>query len=170
VREAVGSDFPILIKMNSEDFREGGLTLDESVEIGTMLWKQGIDAIELSGGTILPGMTPPARKVTIPKNGEAYYLHAARRFKKRLDVPMMLVGGIRSFDAAENIVKDGIADYISMSRPFIREPQLIARWKAGDLRSAKCTSDNKCHEIMMRGEGVYCVVEKEIKLRGIPVK
>ena len=50
-----------------------------------------------------------------------------------------------------------------MSRPFIREPGLIARWKSGDLRKAACLSDNQCFGPAMAGEGIYCVVEKKEK-------
>ena len=163
VREAGGSDFPILIKINSNDFLDGGFTLDESIEVGIMLAENGIDAIELSGGTMIPGKTPPSQKGINTEVKEAYFLQAAKAFKKSVDIPLILVGGIRSYGVAETIVKDGIADYVAMSRPLIREPGLIGRWKAGDLRKATCISDNKCFNAAMGGEGLCCVVEREMK-------
>lgn len=163
VREASGSNFPILIKINSNDFLDGGLTLDESIEVGIMLAEKGIDAIELSGGTMIPGKTSPAQKGINTEDKEAYFLQAAKAFKRRVEIPIILVGGIRSYGVAEAIVKDGIADYVAMSRPLIREPGLISRWKAGNLGKAKCISDNKCFNAAMGGEGLYCVVEREMK-------
>ena len=77
----------------------------------------------------------------------------------------MLVGGIRSFHVAERLVENGVADYISMSRPFIREPDLVNRWKAGDRRKAECRSDNLCFKPGFEGEGIYCVVEKREKMK-----
>jgi 2,4-dienoyl-CoA reductase-like NADH-dependent reductase (Old Yellow Enzyme family) len=77
---------------------------------------------------------------------EAYFAPYAKALKEQVAIPVMLVGGLRSLSVAEKIVEDGIADYISMSRPFIREPELIKRWQNGDLEKAKCVSCNRCFE------------------------
>ncbi len=161
VRSVVGHDFPILIKLNSEDFLEGGLALDDSLIIGTLLQKDGIDAIELSGGTIKSGNLNPSRVGISTEEKEAYFLDAAKPFKQNLEIPLILVGGIRSFLVAERIINQGFADYLSMSRPFIREPELIKRWMSGDLRKATCLSDNQCFVPARAGEGIYCVVDKK---------
>lgn len=163
VRSAVGSDFPLLVKLNSEDFLEGGLTLDESVRAGEMLEKGGIDAIELSGGTFFSGKLNPSRLGIATEEKEAYFREAAKTFKQKTHIPLILVGGNRSFQVAEQLLQDGYAQYISMSRPFIREPGLVKRWASGDLRKAKCLSDNFCFKPAMEGEGIYCVVEKRLK-------
>jgi 2,4-dienoyl-CoA reductase-like NADH-dependent reductase (Old Yellow Enzyme family) len=73
------------------------------------------------------------------------------------------VGGNRSFHVAERILQEGVADYISMSRPLIREPHLINRWKAGDLTKSACVSDNMCFRPAQEGKGIYCVTEKREK-------
>ena len=67
---------------------------------------------------------------------EAYFREDAQAFKNEINIPLILVGGIRSLEVAERLVEDGVADYLSMSRPFIREPALINRWKAGDRRQS----------------------------------
>jgi 2,4-dienoyl-CoA reductase-like NADH-dependent reductase (Old Yellow Enzyme family) len=155
VRKAVGGDYPVLVKLNSRDFVENGLVLEDAVRVGKILEKEGIDAIELSGGLLNnPNVMNP--KIDSGK-GEAYFLDEAREFKKELTVPLILVGGIRSYDEARTLVQTGIADYISMSRPFICEPGLVKRWKAGDLRKAACISCNNCFEQIKKGEGVSCV-------------
>ncbi len=81
-------------------------------------------------------------------------------FKEKVNVPLILVGGNRSFQVAERLIHQGIADYISMSRPLIREPDLINRWKAGDLRKAACVSDNLCFVPARKGHGIYCLTEE----------
>ena len=159
IRASVGSDFPVLIKLNSQDILDGGLTLEDAVQVGLMLQEAGIDAIELSGGTIVTG--DHCQKEIDTEDKEAYWRTAARVFKQKLDVPLILVGGIRSFQLAERLIAEGYADYISMSRPFIREPDLVSRWQSGDLGKATCLSDNLCREPLMEGEGIYCVVEKK---------
>jgi len=166
VRSAVGNKFPVLIKLNSQDFMEGGLTLEDSLRIGRLLQEDGIDAIELSGGTLRSGQFTPSRMGITNEEKEAYFLEAAKVFKQTIKVPLILVGGIRSLPVAERIVGQGWADYISMSRPFVREPGLIKRWNSGDLRKASCLSDNQCFGPAMAGEGIYCVVEKKEKQKG----
>jgi len=160
IRNRVGGNYPVLIKINTEDFLEGGLNLDDSIKAAAMMEKAGIDAVELSGGTIASGKEGPVRTGIVPGINEAYFKDAASVFKEKIGLPIMLVGGIRSFFLAQQLVNDNIADYISMSRPFIREPDLINRWKAGDHNQAACISDSKCFISAMGGKGIYCVVEK----------
>ena len=163
VRAAVGDDFPVLTKMNSQDFLDGGLTLEDSIKVGVMLDEGGVDAIELSGGVLVSKELIPSRIGINSEEKEAYFREASKSFKKELRVPMILVGGNRSFQLVERLVEEGYADYISMSRPFIREPHLVNRWASGDLRKAACISDNQCFRPIWAGEGVYCVVEKKQK-------
>ena len=76
-------------------------------------------------------------------------------------IPITPGGGARPPQVAEKLVAEGYADYLSMSRPFIREPDLVKRWQSGDRSKAKCVSDNQCFGPGMAGEGIYCVVEKK---------
>jgi 2,4-dienoyl-CoA reductase-like NADH-dependent reductase (Old Yellow Enzyme family) len=160
VRGAVGRDYPVLIKINSEDGLEGGLTQEDFLEAAMLIRNAGVDAIEVSGGTIASGRLSPSRTGIDRVEQEAYFRKAARAAREMTHLPVLLVGGIRSFEVAERIVEEGSADYISMSRPFIREPALINRWKAGDLRRAACISVNKCFGPAMKGEGLYCPVNR----------
>jgi 2,4-dienoyl-CoA reductase-like NADH-dependent reductase (Old Yellow Enzyme family) len=162
IRRQVGAGYPVLMKMNSRDFLEDGLNLESSVRAGAILSEEGLDAIELSGGTLVSGEHNPSRTGILTEEKEAYFRDAARAFKENIDIPLMLVGGIRSFTVAEDIINSGIADYISMSRPFIREPNLVGRWASGDRAKATCLSDSKCFLPALSGKGVSCVVEKAI--------
>jgi 2,4-dienoyl-CoA reductase-like NADH-dependent reductase (Old Yellow Enzyme family) len=159
VQTAVGPDFPVFIKLNSEDFIAGGLTVDDMLQTAAMLAEAGIDAIELSGGTYLSGDKKSMRQGNpAPGEPEAYYEAAARRYKEEIGAPLMLVGGIRTFETAEGLVEQGVADYISLCRPLIREPGLVNRWSAGDRAPASCLSDNRCFVRGIKGRGVQCVV------------
>jgi len=164
VRQSVGSDFPVIIKMNSADFVEGGLTIEESLEMAVLFAENGVDAIELSGGTLISGTHIPwCTGMIFTKEKEAYFKEAARKFHARLQVPLILVGGIRSIQVAEQLVEDNVADYIAMSRPLIREPNLIKEWKGGYRGRAACDSDNGCFRAGMAGKGVYCVVLESLR-------
>jgi 2,4-dienoyl-CoA reductase-like NADH-dependent reductase (Old Yellow Enzyme family) len=162
IRKRVGQDYPLLIKINSRDFLEGGLELEDALRAGAMLKEAGLDAIEISGGTYASGELMPIRKGIKKEEDEAYFKTEARAFKEQIDLPIILVGGIRSFHIAEGIVNDHIADYISLCRPLIREPALINRWRSGDLNKSTCVSDTKCLRPALSGKGVYCVVEKRL--------
>jgi len=161
VREAVGADYPVLIKMNGRDFRKGGLELEDALKAALKLEAAGLDAIELSGGLVTAGKLSPSRPGIKTEAREAYFREEARVFKEKLQIPLILVGGIRSFGVAEGLVQKGVADYISLSRPLIREPDLVRRWMEGDRQRAACISDNLCFGPGRKGEGVYCVTEKK---------
>ena len=163
VRGAVGKDYPVLIKMNCQDFFDNGLSLEDSARAAAMLEKEGIDAIEISGGIPRSGKLGAARVGIKSEEKEAYFQNEARAFRDNVDVPLILVGGNRSFQVAESIVKEGIADYISMCRPLIREPDLVNRWKSGDLSRATCVSDNMCFVPARKGDGIYCLTEEKQK-------
>lgn len=157
IRAAAGPSFPVLIKVNSEDFLPGGLTVDDMLETAVLLVEAGIDAIELSGGTFLSGDRRSARPRNLaPGEPEAYYEMAAKRYKQEVKAPLMLVGGIRTLETAEKLVAEGVADYISLSRPLICEPGLIERWRSGDRSLAACRSCNSCFVRSMKGKGVIC--------------
>ena len=160
IRQTVGREFPVLIKMNCRDFIENGLEIEDSLEAGKMLVSQGLDAIELSGGILVGGKLSPSRMGIKSEEKEAYFQNDAKTFKAEINVPLILVGGNRSFQVAERLIREGTADYISMSRPFIREPDLINRWKAGDLSRAACVSDNQCFVPAGKGQGIYCLTEE----------
>jgi 2,4-dienoyl-CoA reductase-like NADH-dependent reductase (Old Yellow Enzyme family) len=147
--------------MNSQDFIDGGLTLEDALRVGETLEDSRIDAIELSGGTRFSGEYSHWRRGITSEEKEAYFRKAGKAFKEKLHVPLLLVGGIRSFYVADRLIEEGYANYVSMSRPLIREPGLIKRWASGDLRRAKCVSDNQCYGTAMAGEGIYCLVEKK---------
>ncbi|MDA8139013.1 MAG: NADH:flavin oxidoreductase [Desulfobacteraceae bacterium] len=160
VREEVGRNFPLLVKLNSADFVENGLVLEESLQVGRWLQTAGVDVIEVSGGTIASGEMSPVRKGINTEEKEAYFRQATKRFKEALQIPIILVGGIRSLAVAEELLEEEVADYFSLARPLIREPNLIQRWAEGDRRKARCLSDNLCHDAARAGEGLYCVIER----------
>ncbi len=161
VRSEVGADFPVLAKLNGSDNLEGGLDLSDAVSAARMLDKEHIDAIEVSGGTSASGEKVPVRIGIDKPELEAYNLALAREIKKAVRCPIMAVGGFRSLEVINKAVIEGEMDYISMSRPFIREPQLIKRWQEGDRSPARCISCNGCFKPGLREGGIYCIVQKK---------
>ncbi len=160
VRLQVGPDFPVLVKLNGSDNLEGGLEINDAVHAARLLDIEKIDAIEVSGGTSASGERTPVRTKIDRPSREAYNLALVREIKKAVKCPIIAVGGFRSPEVINKVIEEGM-DYISMARPFIREPQLINRWKKGDLSPATCISCNGCFKPGLKEGGIYCVVEKK---------
>ena len=169
VRSHVGPDFPVLIKINSEDFVSGGVTIDECIAVCRKLDALGIDAIEVSGGILEKGLIyvkgdVPMDLVMRDRNvieralmrfmeksirevarfEEAYFLSRAAIVKENVHVPVIAVGGMRHRATMERALESGQADFISMCRPFIRQPNLVNLMKRGDEDPVSCTNCNRC--------------------------
>jgi len=161
VRAEVGPDFPVLVKLNGSDNLEGGLDIRDAVHAARLLDNANIDAIEVSGGTSASGEKGPVRTKIDKPAREAYNLALAREIKKEVRCPVMAVGGFRSLEVINKALSEDGIDYISMARPFIREPHLVKRWKEGDRSPATCISCNGCFKPGIKEGGIYCVVEKK---------
>ena len=136
---------PSIIKLNAVDFVDNGIEIAESAQIAEALSEEGIDAIEISGSMYESHRGKGAVRTRIRKpKQEAYFLSYAEEMKKAVgDVPIILVGGIRSVSVMEEIISEGKADFISMCRPFIREPDLPNKIKDGKEK-ADCISCSGC--------------------------
>jgi 2,4-dienoyl-CoA reductase-like NADH-dependent reductase (Old Yellow Enzyme family) len=156
VRAAVGDAFPVFIKLNTTDGPEGGIHIEESLAVAKELASRGLDAVEVSGGRAGSDRYRPSRQGISDLSREAYFRPAARRFKDQLDIPVILVGGIKSYEVAEEILVDNHADFVSFSRAFICEPHLIQRWCQGDRSRSRCASCNLCLKEGLKGSGIAC--------------
>jgi 2,4-dienoyl-CoA reductase-like NADH-dependent reductase (Old Yellow Enzyme family) len=156
-RRLVGEDYPILVKINTEDYLPDGIDIEESKRVARILADTGFGAIETSGSmweTLTrtkeelgwePLPIPESRTGIRKRAQEAYFWENARAIGKEVHVPLILVGGIRSLGKVEEILNEGSVDFCAMSRPFIREPDLPKRWMSrGGQRKAACTSCNAC--------------------------
>ena len=171
MRSKTGDDFLITMKINSTDEYPGGLTVQDFLVSCKLMADAGIDAIEVSGnGTSHTGIKAGCN--------EGYFRAAAMSLATLVDVPVVLVGGLRSIEKINQYLneptnearaegklscplpcKEEVADrhtrieYISLSRPLIREPNLIKRWQQGDTKPSLCVSCNTCY----RTPGHQCI-------------
>jgi 2,4-dienoyl-CoA reductase-like NADH-dependent reductase (Old Yellow Enzyme family) len=158
VRCEVGHAFPVWIKINGEDFVDGGATLEDAAGLVAALAAEGIDAVEVSGGTGGSGKLGSARTEIVAPADEAYFLSHARFLRRCAgNAAVITVGGIRSPEVIEAILAEGTADACALCRPLIREPDLPARWRGGDRKPAACISCRGCFTPAMKGSGVRCV-------------
>jgi 2,4-dienoyl-CoA reductase-like NADH-dependent reductase (Old Yellow Enzyme family) len=148
LRDEVGKNFPITVKLQTQDCVENSITLEEGKKITKIVVDTGYDAIEPSGGGIEPGMMTgkmlPAPFIKT-EDQENFFLPTIKDFASVLkDTKVILMGGVRNPVKAEKLLQEGIIDFIALSRPLIIEPSLPNRWKEGDLSPALCTSCNAC--------------------------
>lgn len=145
VRRRVGRA-PVLLKLNCDDFSPDGFTVEDSAEVAREICSRGLDAIEISGGGIgrVAELMKRARSEDPELHEASFAGHAAGMREATRPTPMALVNGIRSLRCMEAILKRDLADLISMSRPFIREPDLVKRLREGRQEAATCTSCDLC--------------------------
>jgi len=158
IRQKVGDDYPVLIKIGVQDGFSEGLEFSEGKLVAKRLADLGFDALEISQG--LRGQsekdTEFRTKINTPDR-EAYFRGWCCQIKNQVKVPVMMVGGLRTFNLMEEIIQNEEADFISLSRPLIKEPGIINEWKKGNRHRAKCISCNKCFEGLLRGETLRCL-------------
>jgi 2,4-dienoyl-CoA reductase-like NADH-dependent reductase (Old Yellow Enzyme family) len=151
LKNTAGPDFPVIAKLNSSDFLPGGLDIEESIEVARQLESSGLDGVEVSGGTSEAGqgsMWPGLRS----EDQEGYFVEAAARFKAALGIPVFGLGGLRTLAVMERAVEQGKVDLISLSRPLVREPDLVRRFQRGEASRSECISCNKC----LNPRGIRC--------------
>lgn len=133
IREQVGDDFPVGIKLNSADFQRGGFTEEESMQVVQALSAAGINLIEVSGGTYEnPSMMGSDKgkndnQKESTKKREAYFLHYAEKVRNLVDTPLAVTGGFRSSEGMQDALDSGATDFIGIARPLALVPDLPNR-------------------------------------------
>ena len=141
VRKAVGRDFPVALKLNSDDFRKGGFSNEECVEVVRWLNDESLDLLELSGGTYeqprLIGAVGradsevPLRPSTRVR--EAYFLEYTAAVRKVASMPVMVTGGFRTRAGMEAALAEGDCDVIGLGRPLCWQPDFVRRLLASEV-------------------------------------
>jgi 2,4-dienoyl-CoA reductase-like NADH-dependent reductase (Old Yellow Enzyme family) len=162
IKARCGKDFPVLIKLNSEEGFAGGLDIEEAARVVRILDGKELAAIEVSGGVYETGLA--SRTKIKSRKDEAYFLRNAERLHQETRIPLILVGGIRSRERIDEVLRSGPVEMTAMCRPFIREPRLIQRWEEGDLIASRCISCNECLKKVFDGP-VICYQEARAKAR-----
>jgi len=140
VRQAVGSAFPIGIRINSTDKIEGGLTEVDALEVIRLLDQTSVDLIDISGGTYFPGAKASSEGNS---GGGPYFLDFARRAKQETKIPLMLTGGFKRRSEAIEAVSSGAVDMVGLARALVLNPQLPKSWfnnESDDLEFPKFES------------------------------
>jgi 2,4-dienoyl-CoA reductase-like NADH-dependent reductase (Old Yellow Enzyme family) len=175
-REVVGSDYPLGMRINGEDFTAPGTTLLQSTRIAKKFAELGVDYISVSGGSRFEDApTPPENTPPDPMSGysghrmsplwwfpDGTHVYLAEGVKKALmeagfDTPIVTAGKIRTPKLGEEILQQGKADIIGLCRPLLCDPDWPIKAKEGRVKDiVQCTACNWCLEADSRMEKVNC--------------
>jgi len=184
IRKNISDDMFVLVKLNTQDYTpKQGITIELSKRYAEWLADLPIDGLEVSCGTISYSMFNVVRGDVPTKEilkrfplwirilgtlvfkkmegkfdlEQGYNLEAAKVIKPIVgEMPLFVVGGLRRVAHMEEILKNGFADFISMSRPLIREPNIVKKISEGKVDSAACVSCNKCFAAVANYMPVAC--------------
>jgi 2,4-dienoyl-CoA reductase-like NADH-dependent reductase (Old Yellow Enzyme family)/thioredoxin reductase len=169
VREQVGNEFPLVVRLNADDYVEGGLTLADAVEIARDLKAQGVNAISVTSGTMCESVPFCLYPSGTPK---AHLLPMAARIREAVGLPVIVAGRIRTPLVAREALAAGQTDLIGLGRPFLADPDWVRKTEAGDeeaiLLCAACHQG--CLAQLRQGQGTHCIFnpltgrESEIQL------
>lgn len=128
IREEVGPTFPVAIKMNIDDFKEGGFTPQEALSVIKILAEKGLDLIELSGGSY-------EKPVMMGSFEEGTFLKLVKKIRHEIKIPLCVTGGFRSLKVMEQTIKNNDADLIGLARPLVLNPDIPLHIKQGTFDS-----------------------------------
>lgn len=162
IRQAIGPDIPISARYGVADAVSGGLDMQEGIDRAVRLRQAGLDAVEVSYGimdsylsNIRPYVGLTLRRAVadwvLPwlwrrPSPEAYYRRFGTALRRVSDVPIILVGGVRTTHVMTEVLESGDVDFLSFARPFVREPDFPNQLIAGRTGAVDCVSCNICLE------------------------
>lgn len=136
MREELGKDFTIGIKINSTDFKEDGLTEEDSLKTIIELANLGLDFVEISGGTY---KRPAMMGATSKSTNQVFFAEYSKKLKQKIEIPVVVTGGIRSINAMNTLLNDNTTDFIGIARPLTIDPNIPNKIKQGTYTIVETT-------------------------------
>ena len=136
MREELGKDFTIGIKINSTDFKEDGLTEEDSLKTIIELANLGLDFVEISGGTY---ERPAMMGATSKSTNQVFFAEYSKKLKQKIEIPVVVTGGIRSINAMNTLLNDNTTDFIGIARPLTIDPNIPNKIKQGTYTIVETT-------------------------------
>jgi len=169
VQEQVGSNFPVIVRMNAHDYVEGGLNIEDAIEIAHDLEQFGVNAISVTSGTMCESVPFCLYPNGTPK---AHLLPMAARIREAIRLPVIVAGRIRSPSVAREALDTRQTDLIGLGRPLLADPDWVHKTEAGDEQAILLCS--ACHQgclaQLRKGQGTSCMFnpltgrEAEVKI------
>ena len=185
-RDILGSDFPILVKMNQVDGMREGISIHESLIIGKAFEKAGASALIPSSGftskvpfLMLRGGLPIEEmsgnqegsldrlgmklfgRLMVPEHTyqPLFQLEGARKILEAVNIPVIYIGGVESLADMQQVLGEGFS-FVQLGRATIQDPDFVSKLETGQIDRSPCDHCNRCVAAMDAG-GVYCVSNRE---------
>lgn len=156
VRQQVGDSFPMVVRINANDYVQAGLTLKDAVRIASELETLGVNAISVTSGTMCESVAYCLYPTGTPK---ANLLPMAARIREAVQIPVIVAGRIRSPQVAREALSAGQTDLIGLGRSFLADPDWVLKTRSGDeeaiLLCAACHQG--CLAELRKGKGTHCI-------------
>lgn len=163
IRDLIGSEFPVIVRINGDEFSPGGRTLEDTLEISLLLEEAGCDALHISAGT--GGDCPETIEPMSYEQGWRLYLASA--IKRHVHVPVIGGGAIKEPGVAEQAVATGKVDFVAIGRAQIADPEWVSKARNGEShRIHKCISCNQCIHRRMLSLAIRCSVNPLVGREG----
>jgi 2,4-dienoyl-CoA reductase-like NADH-dependent reductase (Old Yellow Enzyme family) len=154
IRRLAGPEYPILIKLGLKDYHQMGKSLTSGITAAKAFVDAGVDCIEVSEGIEQQPFHHIRQDAVKP-----YYIEECKEARSVISIPLILVGGMRRFSEIRQIIDNGIADAVSMCRPFIMDQHIVKKFRLNQTASSGCISCNKCIEEMHK-QNIHCIFNK----------
>ncbi len=156
VRDKVGEDFPIIVRLNAKDYVEGGLEIEDAIEIARALEKMDVQALSITSGTMCESVPFCLYPTGTPK---ANLLPMAAHIRNVVELPVIVAGRIRTPELAREALVDGQTDLIGLGRPLLADPDWVRKVEVRDEESILlCAACHQgCLAELRKGEGTHCV-------------
>ena len=172
-RLELGDDFAISVKLNSADFQKGGFSPEDSIYVAKLLENEGINLLEISGGTyeqprliglddvsINPSRSIKRKESTIAR--EAFFLDYAEKIRANVSIPLMVTGGFRTLKGMNNALESGVCDVIGIARPLCGDPN-----SALDIIERKINKLPNYEKTLQIGSGILSTSSRFLSIQAI---
>jgi 2,4-dienoyl-CoA reductase-like NADH-dependent reductase (Old Yellow Enzyme family)/thioredoxin reductase len=158
IRQAVGPEFPVLVRLSGEEQVPGGLSIEDTIAIALRLETLRVDAVHISAGNY--ASYARGQMIAPMAQPDGLLLPLARAVKAAVRIPVIAVGKLRTPEVAEQALADGNADFVALARPFLADPDWPMKAQAGRAEEiTRCIACNQgCITRLFAQEDVWCTV------------
>ena len=155
IREKIGDEYIILLKLNSEDDDQNGITPDGFITACKMAEQAGVDMIEVTG-----------MKWKKNRENKLVYFDMGKTLADILKIPVLVTGGVKNLNAANDALNNSNIQYIGICRAFLSEPDILVKWKNCEDKKSQCVSCMNCYKIDNSIE-IECIINKRKKKKNL---
>lgn len=159
IKAICGKNFPVSVRIDGDEFVEGGVKIEEAIETAKILEKFGADAINVSSGTYESSFT--IIEPVIYKEG--WKKNLAKAIKEKISIPVIAVNTIKRPKTADELLEEGVCDFVAVGRGQLADPYWANKAKNGEEKDIRpCIGCVHCIESLMNGKQIQCAVNPKV--------